>query len=180
MLAIMFSLRVLARSPPPQPHLLLLHSAKTKIPLPLLLLLPPGRARVPPLHYSCVSDCSLVAGSEQRAIWASLHASSGGPRHAQTAASIQHLSAAIKEPTVEPSLAASTTTSLPLPPKTFHTLQRGEKYAKRLAPPPPFLVLLRLCRFPPLVFTLRGPRVFFPRLLCFLLLCYFFNSFFFS
>lgn len=139
MLAIMFSLRVLARSPPPQPHLLLLHPAKTKIPLPLLLLLPPGRARVPPLHYSCVSDCSLVAGSEQRAIWASLPASSGGPRHAQTAASIQHLSAAIKEPTVEPSLAASTTTSLPLPPKTFHTLQRGEKYAKRLAHPPPSL-----------------------------------------
>lgn len=57
-------------------------------------------ARVPPLLFR-LYICSLVLGLEQRAIWALLPASLGGPLH-RKAASLQHLSGKIKDISVYP------------------------------------------------------------------------------
>lgn len=148
----MFSLRLRApdypRQPPPPPP----GKNKTPITPPS----PPRPSQGPSPSLLRMYVCSLVLNSEQRAIWASLPFTAGGPRHAQTAASNQHLSSAINELTVVPlphPLLLTITNRL-LPPKTFHTLECGERYAKRLAHfPPLFLVFLRLCRSTPLVFT---------------------------
>lgn len=118
----------------------------------------------PSPSFSCLSICSLVPGLEQRAIWARLPASSGGPLHRKDSFNSTSVCHDQRHDCLSPSRPPLFFRCLSAcGAKTFHTLDGN--YAKRVAHLP-FRVSLRLCHFPALVFT-RGASCILPD--CFVL-----------
>lgn len=117
-----------------------------------------------PPHWPCqspspsfaVSICSLALGLEQRAIWARIPASSGGPLHRKDSFSStsvwQHQTHFCLPPPQSISLLHffSTSPSLISATKTSHTLDRNYAKCSTLLP---LHVSLRLCRFSALLFS---------------------------